>query len=505
MKKLVFFFLFFIVILGAFLRFYKIPTNPPGLYIDEVSIGLNAYDVLTRGQDQYGNSHPLFFPTFGEYKLPVYIYSVSGAMAIFGKNEFAIRFPSALAGTLMLIVIFFLSRELFLWDKKTSEKAWLYALLATLLLAITPWHIHFSRAGFEANEALFFYSLGLLCGLYFVKKNKLIMLILSCISFLLAFYTYDAYRLIVPITLFCGFVWCLRKKEYRKNAAIGVVLAVILALPMLQFSFFQHGLARLSQTSAFAENPFSQGYKKYLTDIVIYKKNYLSYFSITYLFRFGDQINRHQVNNLGILYIWQLPFLISGVYFLRKTSNKLLKWLLLFLFLLGPIPASLARPSPHTLRNLFSVLPFTLLTIVGIYQMVLQKKKWVKIVLVGILIFAILEVGYYFHYYYVHYPKDAVVDWGGACKEVVVQMKKEQPNYKHIVVDNNLTCVNEYFAFYAPNIPITRIGPDWRKPSSWGKTLLIRPFYGEVNPPHDERNILLKNVNKDIFAQFISL
>lgn len=48
--------LFAVILLGAVLRFYNISNNPPGLYLDEASIGLNAYDILKTGKDQYGYS-----------------------------------------------------------------------------------------------------------------------------------------------------------------------------------------------------------------------------------------------------------------------------------------------------------------------------------------------------------------------------------------------------------------------------------------------------------------
>src|SRR6266851_3281683 len=95
-----------IVILGFFLRFIDVSNNPPGLYSDEASIGYNAYKIVTTGKDEFGISHPLWFRSFGDYKLPVYIYSVAVAMGILGKTELAIRIPSILAGTLTIFILY---------------------------------------------------------------------------------------------------------------------------------------------------------------------------------------------------------------------------------------------------------------------------------------------------------------------------------------------------------------------------------------------------------------
>src|SRR5579871_2422481 len=96
-----------IFFLAAILRFYKLGQDPPGLYVDEASIGYNAKLILQKGVDEYGVSHPLFFKAFGEYKMPLYIYAVALSLKTFGINDFAVRFPSALSGFLTVIVFFF--------------------------------------------------------------------------------------------------------------------------------------------------------------------------------------------------------------------------------------------------------------------------------------------------------------------------------------------------------------------------------------------------------------
>lgn len=507
MKKLVIFALTLIVLAGFFLRVYKISTNPPGLYIDEVSIGLNAYDVLKTGKDQYGVAHPLIFKSYGDYKVPGYIYIVTASMALFGKNEFAIRFPSALAGTFTIIILFFFARELLSLDEKTKKHKDMVALLVAGIFASTPWHIHFSRGGFEAAIALFFYTLALFFGLKFWQTKKLWYLLSVSALFLGAMYTYDAYRLLVPLTAAVGFVVGIKDKEKRVSVFISGAILVLLALPLFTYSLTANGQMRFLQTSAFAENPYASGFTKLLADVVIFLRNYLSYFSLTFLFRFGDQINRHQVNDLGILYLWQLPCIIAGIYFLARAKNKTLSFFVYLMLFVGMIPASIARPSPHTLRFLIGSVPYTLLTAFGVYQLWMQKGKWKKYLFVLVGIFAVIEFGYYLNYYYVNYPKEALIDWGGACKETARAMQQESPKYQHIVIDKNVNCTKEYFLFFAPTISPSYVGTSWIPSISWKKntTLFVRPYYGNNHPDGLVENIYLPNINHDIFAQLIKL
>ena len=80
-----------ILILSFYLRFFKISDKPHDLYIDEVSIGLNAATIAAEGRDEHGQYFPLYFKAFGEYKLPVYIYTVALLQKISGPNPFSIR------------------------------------------------------------------------------------------------------------------------------------------------------------------------------------------------------------------------------------------------------------------------------------------------------------------------------------------------------------------------------------------------------------------------------
>ena len=97
-----------VILLAGFLRFYQISSNPPGLYWDEVANGYDAYSILKTAHDHHGRFLPLFFESFGDWKLPGYIYLSIPSILTFGLNEFAVRFPSALFGTLTVPILFLL-------------------------------------------------------------------------------------------------------------------------------------------------------------------------------------------------------------------------------------------------------------------------------------------------------------------------------------------------------------------------------------------------------------
>src|SRR3989338_1566698 len=128
------YYLYFIlvIILGLFLRFFNLGNNPPSLYWDEASLGYNALAILNEGIDEHGEKFPLDrFIAFGDYKPPGYIYSIVPFMVLLGKNDVAVRLPSAFAGIGMIVFTVILVNLL-------SGKRKL-ALLSGLFIAVSPW------------------------------------------------------------------------------------------------------------------------------------------------------------------------------------------------------------------------------------------------------------------------------------------------------------------------------------------------------------------------------
>ncbi len=159
-----------IIFIAIIFRFYALGKIPLSLYWDEAAVGYNAYSILLTGKDEYGNLLPLLFRSFEDYKMPAYVYLTVIPVKLFGLTEFSIRFVSAFAGVIAVLLTYLLTRTLltqFFNSKILGEQSNAIALLASFLLAISPWHLQFSRTGFEANVAL----TAVLAGLYFFFKS----------------------------------------------------------------------------------------------------------------------------------------------------------------------------------------------------------------------------------------------------------------------------------------------------------------------------------------------
>ena len=213
--------IFFIVVLAAFFRFYRIVEIPPGLYPDEAMNGNNALEAIATGEWK------IFYPeNNGREGLFINLQAIS--LWVFGNKAWALRVVSGFFGTLTVLGFFLLVYELFrnynhTVEKETKESTtfdtflphglWI-ASLSSFFLAASYWHINFSRIGFRAIMVPFF----LVFGFYFLFKvfrtGKILTAVWAGIFIGLGFHTYIAFRL-VPLILLFVFGWKLW--EWRKE------------------------------------------------------------------------------------------------------------------------------------------------------------------------------------------------------------------------------------------------------------------------------------------------
>ena len=464
MKK---FILLIIILLAAFLRLWDLNNFPAGLNADEAAIGYNAYSLLQTGKDEYGIAFPLSFKSFGDYKPGLYFYFVMPFVAFFGLNEWAVRIPSALFGIGTVILMYFLTRQIF-------KNEWI-AILSSLLLAISPWHLHFSRGGWETNVATFFMTLGVL--LFIKSKEKISLLFFSLLSFLTSMYIYQSPRLIVPVLLLALF-WLYKddltdniKRNIKKPTYLLVIL-FILSIPLFGQFLSNQGTARFSGLSFFSDpGPISRvnelrgehidtkAYEVILlhNKITTYLPNllghYLDHFKPDFLFINGDPIIRNKVPETGQLYLYQSIFLILGLVGLVKKPIKDGKLILAWL-LIAPIASATTFQTPHALRALSMVIPINMITAFGLWFVFDNITKFWKILLLTVLSFFILfEFTHYLESYYVHYPKRYPLAWEYGFSEMVTKLQKYEGKYQNIVITDRYDQPYILVLFYKKHDP----------------------------------------------------
>lgn len=461
-----------ILFLAACLRFYQIGTNPSSLTWDEVAWGYNAYSLGLDGKDEFGRFLPYdYLESFGDFKPPMYAYLDIFPVKIWGMTEFAVRFPSAFFGTLTVLITYLLVKQLFKTNLRNKSPRYTesIALLTTLLLAISPWHIMLSRAAFEANIASFF----LITGVWLFLKGmqeKPLYFILSVLPFVASIYTFNTTRIVTPLVILllaAGF-W---KKllQVKKEVAIAVVLGVLLVAPTTPFLFSEEAKLRFKEVNIFSDlsitertnqaiiNDKNSTWSKVLHNRrpvygVEFLNHYFDNLSFNFLFINGDGNPKFSIHDVGQMYLWELPFLLAGILFLLKKREG--KWWLVPLWLLLAIlPAATARETPHALRIETTLPMFQILVAYGIVSVFLLMEKYRK-VFIGVVSFVvILNLSYYLHNYYVHYPAYSSEAWQYGYKEAIAYASHVEKDYDTILVTTKLGRPYAYVVFYAPISP----------------------------------------------------
>lgn len=442
-KKKILLIIILITLLGGFLRFYKNWQNPVSLTVDEVAFGYNAYSVLKSGRDEYGKFLPLTFKSVGDYKNPFPIYSMVPAIAVFGLNEFSVRFATALISTLSIPLFFLLFRKL---TKNTK-----IAILGALLLAISPWHIYFSRYVSDHLMAGVFVG----SGIYFFLKmleGKRKWAFLSAFFFILSIYTYYPERLFVPLFLLALFA--IKFKALIKNKTgllIFIVTCAVLAAPLLYSTFFGPDIARagmvfITKDIEFTRNVLLSDAKTTFSGIAnvpllffFWARKYLAYFSPSFLFYSGLPMTTQGSYGLGVLYLFEFITLPLGIYALIKGKIPQ-KGIVISWILLGLIPSSLTNNEQHPGRTILILPAVILLSAMGLYEFVKLvrsiSRKFVRYFIVAA--FSILLIWDFAHAvtaFAVYFPKERDEDFMNGTKEAVEYVLENEGNYKEIVFD----------------------------------------------------------------------
>ena len=453
----------FILILATFFRFFHLTQSPPSLNWDEVSIGYNAYSILKTGRDEWGHRFPLFFKAYGEYKLPGMIYASIPAIAVFGLNDFGLRFTPALIGVLAVYVLYLLGKELF------NQKVGLFAFL---LMAISPWHVHLSRASFEAGLALLFLELSILYLIKFFKTYQVKYSILNTLYSIMTIYTYNSARILIPLlALTYLFLFRHHFRRLSKRSVFILFSILLLALPAYLQVTKPEARIRLNTLSILNNQGFlqqigeSRGYTRlpsFLPQLIHNKYthlaytvffNYLKTFSTEFLFFQGGHYTQRSVQGMGLLYLFELPLLIFGFYQLHRQRSQLAKFIIYPWLLLAPLPSAITIDAPSALRSL-NLLPSLLLIealgAVYLFKLIRSKSIILKLTLS---VFTIWNIAYFsYHLFYV-YPVKYASDWQWGYRQAVANSMQFYDSVNKIYFTTKYGEPHMYFLFYTQYDP----------------------------------------------------
>jgi 4-amino-4-deoxy-L-arabinose transferase-like glycosyltransferase len=392
-SKKIYSWLFALVLLvAASLRFYQLAQVPHGMTWDEAAIGYSGFAIFNTRRDEWLHRLPISFMSFGDYKAPLAIYLNGFFTAVFGMNLWAVRLPFALAAIAAIA-------GLMLLTEKISHKKWALAIGA--LMTFSPWHIHYSRAGFESGMSLAFLIWSLYFLYFYIKQQskKLWSLGLSAVLAIASIYTYHSAKIVVPLAILI-LVIRHHKTLFKKTGQLVITgsLSFVLMFPMLWDSIKGKGLERLGSTILDELSGFE------LVSTVI--KQFLAHLSPQFLIMGQTTTVRHGDGVWGVLLPTTIILVIMGIIFgiksLKTKKNQEIFYLGLLLVILGLIPAALGEEIPHSNRALLALPGFLLLAVNGLEKLLTKIKKLeIKKILIGVLalIHSLFFIAYISNYF----------------------------------------------------------------------------------------------------------
>ncbi|HUX88850.1 MAG TPA: PA14 domain-containing protein [Chloroflexota bacterium] len=326
-----------VMVVAVFFRVYAINVFPQGLWFDEAQQGLAAERIL---------SDPGFRPIWLTGISPtaaLRLYPEAASFLLFGPSIFSIRILSIVIGVLGVFAAYLLGRELF---------GWRTGIVTGALLAVSPWHVDFSRFNLDGIWAVTYDAFAVYFLVKALRTRRSFEFVLAGVFLGLAANSYyTSYFVAVVIAIYVLYRVIFEGRGFLRNSLFGLGLFGIALLvtvsPLVQFAILhlaEYG-SRIGQVSVLSEvqkagnlDPLVQNVVKHL---------------LMFNYR-GDSIGRHNVAAWPELDpITGGLFILGLVMCLRfwRSSNFVLPIIAVVFLLLGGV-LSVDFEAPQSLRTI---------------------------------------------------------------------------------------------------------------------------------------------------------
>ncbi|MCA9931534.1 MAG: glycosyltransferase family 39 protein, partial [Anaerolineales bacterium] len=205
------------LLIAAALRLPTLATIPPGPHYDEAANAILAAEIGIDGK------RPIFISSYTGKEV-LFFYLAGGVMRVVGESVFSLRITAVFVSLLTIAATYWLGVE------STRDKR--IALLAAGILAVSFWHLLFSRLGFRAVTQPLLQALTAAALLRGLRREQWRWFIVSGIALGLTAYTYLAARLF-PILLLIAALPLLLNRKMRRHRLPQLVLTGTVGLIVL--------------------------------------------------------------------------------------------------------------------------------------------------------------------------------------------------------------------------------------------------------------------------------
>lgn len=147
-------------------------------------------------------------------------------------------------------------------------------------------------------------------------------------------------------------------------------------------------------------------HNKVINYALSFVEHYGRHFQGDFLFITGDVRNEDGVKDFGQMYLFDLVFILTGVFFILKNIKQ---WAILIVWLLfSPFPSALDFQPPNAIKAANMIVPLTILSGYGavkLFNLIYHKfhKSTLRYLLIAlVMLFTVWDFSRFLHQYFVH-------------------------------------------------------------------------------------------------------
>ncbi len=337
-----------IFILSLALRLLYLGSVPVSLSHDETDNIIQAHSVIQTGTDIEASWKPWSLLPNDGVMAELGPLINAPVLSLLHQSIFSSRLTTAILSSVFPLLIWW-----WLTLLKVNHRI---ALSASFLLAISPWHLIFSRTALEQPTSLFFYLLSwiFLTKVFEDKKSFKYFIksfVIFAITYSIGYFSYHGYKFSFPVltSIYLGWLFFNTSSGRTRKLAFSLILVAGLVVRTLFYSHYYGSRSgeiiftnqakfvsqvnddrRLSVAPDYLKSIFAN---KPIAIISTIRDKYLSAISPDLLFVRGETNGVFSVWQRGYFYLFTLPLIILGLVSLfrfQKSSSFLIISLLIF-------------------------------------------------------------------------------------------------------------------------------------------------------------------------------
>ena len=304
--------------LALAVRIYRFGSLPGGVNQDEALAAVEALSLSEYGTDRFGMPMPVYFTAWGYGQMSVMMSCLMVPfIRLFGLSAAVMRLPVLIVSLAGLVFLYLFTRDSF--GNDTAAAVLCFA-------AVCPWHIMQSRWALDCNMLPHF----LMAALWLLNRGasgKPVSLYASMVLFGLSMYCYGITVYVIPLLLVSAAVYMLARRLVKPGRILTCACVYLLVAWPFILCVFINALGLETVYTPLFTIPYFPGTQR-TSSLLFYSENLLPQLAENFrtamkvIFSGSDGLPWNDIPAFGTLYLFTLPFTLTGLYCAARDARK---------------------------------------------------------------------------------------------------------------------------------------------------------------------------------------